>query len=179
MHPWEHFKTITNHKMLVMKLCFELGMYKQGLLHDMSKYSPSEFVSGAKYYVAGISPHNIAKEKLGYSPAWLHHKGRNRHHYEYWIDYSVDKSNHSLVGMKMPTKYVVEMFVDRVAACMNYEGDKYTDASAYNYYMRGRDYYVMHPDTMALLENMLIMLKDKGKEYTFKYIKKEILNKDY
>lgn len=50
MHPWLHFKTITRHKLLVMQYCFRIGLYKQGLLHDLSKYSPAEFLVGCKYY---------------------------------------------------------------------------------------------------------------------------------
>lgn len=85
---WKHFKTITYHKILVMQGCFKIGLYKQGILHDLSKYSPSEFWVGVKYYQGTQSPNNAEREALGYSSAWLHHKGRNRHHYEYWLDYT-------------------------------------------------------------------------------------------
>ena len=87
MKAWSHLKTITHHKWLVMTHCFRLGMYRQGLLHDLSKYSPAEFIAGCIYFAPGISPHNIARQKVGYSAAWLHHKGRNKHHFEYWLDY--------------------------------------------------------------------------------------------
>ena len=36
---WNHFKTITEHKLQVMENCFRVGMYRQGRLHDLSKYS--------------------------------------------------------------------------------------------------------------------------------------------
>ena len=85
-----HFITITNHKLLVMKSCFKVGLYKQGLLHDLSKYNPVEFFAGIKYYNGSISPNGIQKKQEGLSEAWLHHKGRNKHHFEYWIDYSID-----------------------------------------------------------------------------------------
>lgn len=85
---WKHFRTITYHKYLVMKGCFAVGLYRQGLTHDLSKYSPAEFLVGAKYFQGNRSPNNAEREEKGYSSAWLHHKGRNRHHYEYWIDYS-------------------------------------------------------------------------------------------
>ena len=97
-----------------MKECFEVGLYKQGLLHDMSKYSPTEFLVGCKYYQGNRSPNNAEREATGYSQAWLHHKGRNKHHYEYWIDYSVTPGE-GMVGLKMPLRYVVEMFMDRIA----------------------------------------------------------------
>ena len=41
-----HFETITRHKLLVMKYCFACGLYEQGLAHDLSKYSPTEFIPG-------------------------------------------------------------------------------------------------------------------------------------
>ena len=78
MNIWKHFKTITHHKILVAKGCFKVGLYKQGLLHDMSKYSPTEFWVGAKYYQGTRSPNNAEREDIGYSSAWLHHKGRNK-----------------------------------------------------------------------------------------------------
>ncbi|MCQ5120517.1 DUF5662 family protein, partial [Coprococcus eutactus] len=68
------------------------------------------------------------REEKGYSGAWLHNKGRNKHHMEYSKDYSADKSNRQLMRMKMPVKYVVEMFCDRVAGSKNYNRDEYTDA---------------------------------------------------
>ena len=85
---WRHFHTITEHKIMVARHCFKVGMYWQGLTHDLSKYSPSEFWQGVKYYQGYRSPNNAEREDKGYSAAWLHHKGRNKHHYEYWIDYS-------------------------------------------------------------------------------------------
>ena len=83
-----HLHTINHHKWLVMKHCFALGLYRQGLWHDLSKYSPAEFIPGVKYYTGKSSPHNGERADLGYSGAWLHHKGRNKHHMEYWIDYA-------------------------------------------------------------------------------------------
>ena len=120
---WGHLKTINHHKMMVMKNCFRVGLYKQGLLHDLSKYSPTEFIPGIKYYQGNRSPNNAQREAEGCSTAWLHHKGRNKHHYEYWIDYPTNKEA-GLVGMEMPVKYVVEMFCDRLAASRNYTKDK-------------------------------------------------------
>ena len=63
---WMHFKTITYHKYLVARGCFQVGLYKQGLLHDMSKYSPSEFLVGARYFQGDRSPNNAEREAIGY-----------------------------------------------------------------------------------------------------------------
>ncbi len=178
MNIWGHFKTITNHKILVMKGCFRLGLYKQGLLHDMSKYTPTEFIPGCQFYAGYMSPSNGERRAKGYSAAWLHHKGRNKHHLEYWIDYNSSNTigeGTDLCGMKMPVNYVVEMFVDRVCASKNYQKEKYTDASALNYYNNSKDHYLMHEETRLLLEYMLEMLAKKGEKETFTFIKNEIL----
>ena len=92
------------------------------------------------------------------------------------IDYSLEEG-HQMTGMKMPTKYVVEMFCDRVAACKNYRGNAYTDGDAYDYYQRSKDHYLIHPQTAALLEFLLKMLRDNGEEKTLLYIKYRILRK--
>ncbi len=171
-----HFKTITHHKMLVMKYCFRAGLYKQGILHDLSKYTPSEFFAGVKYYQGYRSPNNAQREAEGCSTAWLHHKGRNKHHFEYWIDYpGGDENAVKLAGMPMPKKYVVEMFCDRVAAGRNYKKENYTDSCPLEYYLKGRGHYVMHPDAEKLLYRLLLMLAKHGEEYTFRYIRKKVL----
>ena len=173
MRLTEHLKTINRHKKYVMELCFKVGLYKQGLLHDLSKYSPTELFVGAKYYQGTRSPNNAEREDKGYSSAWLHHKGRNKHHLEYWIDYGLQEG-HAMIGMKMPFFYVVEMFCDRVAASKNYRGKDYTDADAYNYYMKSKSHYIIHPETAALLEKLLKLLRDNGEEKTLLFIRKAV-----
>ena len=167
-----HLHTINTHKLEVMKNCFRVGLYKQGLLHDLSKYSFSEFIPGVKYYQDGNrSPNNAQREAEGCSTAWLHHKGRNKHHYEYWIDYPAKGGDGSLIGMEMPVNYVIEMFCDRVAASKIYMGDKYTDRSSLDYFLRAKGRMQIHPETSDELEFLLRMLDEKGEEETFKYIR--------
>ena len=122
-----HFKTITTHKWVVMKECFKIGLYKQGLLHDMSKYGFTEFIQGCKNYQVTASPHLKERQKKGYSSAWLHHKGRNKHHFEYWMDVGMKDQNWKVIGVKMPVNYLREMVMDRIAACKIYQGKDYTD----------------------------------------------------
>ena len=122
-----HLNTINRHKLLVAKYCFKAGLYRQGLLHDLSKYSPAEFITGVRFYQGDKSPNSAERQKYGYSRAWLHHKGRNKHHMEYWTDYS-QTGDKCMAGVEMPVEYVVEMFCDRIAACRVYHGDAYTDA---------------------------------------------------
>ena len=176
MKFWKHLKTINHHKMLVMKGCFRVGLYKQGLLHDLSKYMPSEFLVGCKYYQGDVSPNNAERKAKGYSSAWLHHKGRNKHHMEYWIDYGMP-SEPAIVGMRMPDKYVVEMFIDRVAASKNYMKEKYTNQAPLEYYEKGaaRLGKMIHPETAELLHQLLKMLAEEGEEKTCSYIRKYVL----
>ena len=178
MKVWQHFRTITAHKILVMKGCFQVGLYRQGLLHDLSKYGPTEFLVGCKYYKGYMSPNNAERSEKGYSSAWLHHKGRNKHHLEYWIDYGGGDGSgegKALCGMKMPLRYVIEMFIDRVSASKNYKKEQYTDKGALDYYNNSKDHYVLHPDTRAMLEYLLEMLWKKGEKETFSYVKHQIL----
>ena len=174
-----HFCTITHHKMLVMKTCFKVGLYKQGLLHDLSKYTPIEFIPGIIYYQGDRSPINREKELKNCSRGWLHHKGRNLHHFEYWIDYSMPGSEGPLlIGMKMPLRYVVEMFMDRIAACKVYQKERYTDASPWLYHQKSkRVQAVMHPESLALLNHLLQMLAEEGEKKTFAYAK-QLVQKD-
>lgn len=172
---WKHFKTITYHKYLVAKGCFRVGLYRQGLLHDLSKYSPTEFGAGVRYYQGTRSPNNAERETIGYSAAWLHHKGRNRHHYEYWNDYSLQGPPGTIVPVPMPDRYIAEMVMDRIAACKVYQGADYTDASPLKYYQRGTVRAPMHEETRRKLEKILRMLAEEGEDRTFAYIRRELV----
>lgn len=168
-HPFKHFKTITRHRHKVIAHCTKAGILWQGMRHDLSKYSPTEFIPGAKYYQGNRSPNEKEREIYGCSRAWMHHKGRNRHHYEYWTDYN--PKSKQIEAVEMPLKYVIEMFCDRVAASKIYNGDKYTDTDPYTYFLRIKGKHRMHPNTEELLNTLLEMLRDEGEEKTFAYIK--------
>ncbi len=161
-----------------MKYCFKVGLYKQGLLHDLSKYSPEEFWTGVYYYQGNRSPNAAEREVHGFSKAWLHHKGRNKHHFEYWIDFSIKKDD-GLVGHKMPLNYVIEMVMDRIAASRIYKGKDYTDRSALEYYQREKNFIVINPETRKLLERLLSMLAEKGERKTFAYMRKLLKRGSY
>ena len=172
---WGHLTTINKHKMLVMKHCFKIGLYKQGLLHDLSKYAPSEFWVGVKYYRGTGSPNSAERRDKGYSIAWLHHKGRNKHHIEYWMDYSPLDGVMGFVGIEMPYKYVAEMLCDRMAACKTYNGKNYTQSDPYDYFMHNyREQSIIHPKTREAILELLEMLRDKGEEETFRYLRKRL-----
>lgn len=169
---YKHFLTITTHKITVGILCFKCGLYRQGLAHDWSKYSPTEFWAGVKYFQGYRSPIDAEKEELGMSYAWLHHKGANKHHWEYWID-----KTGTLRVLNMPTPYLIETILDRIAAAKVYNKNNYRDAISYEYFSKGTDQNYMHPKTTENIYYLLNYLKENGEIATLKYCK--YLYKEY
>ena len=165
-----HFETITRHKLLVMKYCFECGLYQQGLTHDLSKYSPTEFIPGCIYYQATTAP----TRQSGPPGAIPRHGStiRPQQAPSGILDRLHNQQIRPRAGIeKCPCSYVCEMVCDRVAASQIYLGDKYTDASPWQYYEKSKDHYLLHPETRALLEKLLLMVRDLGQERTFAYIR--------
>ena len=154
-----HIQTVQRHRTMVCKLCFKCGLYWQGLTHDLSKYSPAEFINGVRFYTGTCSPHVSERKKLGYSKAWLHHKGHNKHHSDYWQDIMPDNKVHPI---DMPEKYFLEMICDRVAASMIYLKDKYTDKAPLEYYLSNKDEHQFSDATRTKLENYLRNIAEKG-----------------
>lgn len=167
---FKHFQTISVHKLMVMDLCFKVGLFKQGLLHDLSKYSAEEFLTGILYFQGNRSPNAAEKTETGLSTAWLHHKGRNKHHFEYWIDYGAD-SKDGLLGMKMPLKYVLEMCCDRIAASKVYMKEKYTADVPWEYYYLREGDIVIHHESKLLLEKILKMNRDHGEKRALAFMR--------
>lgn len=163
MHVIKHFITITSYRFRVMKNCFKCGLYWRGLTHDLSKYSPTEFIEGAKYYVGTRSPISECRKKTGKSEAWLHHKGRNPHHPEYWIDGKEE--------IMMPYKYVVESVCDKIAAGKTYHKKDYDTREPLNFWYKKLSTTRVHPKTADFFEHVLTDLAIHGENY--------ILNKKY
>lgn len=171
-----HFITITKHRWKVRSHCFKVGLYWRGLTHDLSKYTPAEFFTGVKYYQGTRSPNTKEREEKGYSAAWMHHKGRNKHHFEYWTDISLETRKYEPV--EMPPEYFIEMVMDRIAACKIYHGEKYTQSDALNYFLNsaeGLHSSMMHPKTREDLIFIFTMLSEQGEEETFRYIREVYL----
>lgn len=170
IHPLKHFITITKHRHMVMRLCFKAGIGFQGLKHDLSKYSWTEFKTGAIYYKGTFSPNGEERRIKGYSLAWLKHSGKNKHHFEFWVHY--DAINGKYEPVLMPVKYVKEMLCDRIAATKVYQKKDYKPVAVLDYYLNRRDCDGMHPKTAELLENWLKLLVSVGEKEMFKKIKK-------
>ena len=156
---WRHFMTVCKHRWYVFKECAACGIWWQGITHDMSKFSRAEFIPSAKHFQGHRSPIEAEKEEDGYSAAWMHHKGRNPHHWEYWIDFN-DKGE--IIANKIPYKYVVEMVCDWIGAGKAYSGEKWTKKSPYEYYLAHRAGRHFHPDTECMLVAMLERIYDHG-----------------
>ena len=178
MRVLAHIRTVGQHRRLVRKYCFRLGLYWQGLTHDLSKYSLSELLVGARYYQGDRSPNDMERREKGYSGAWLHHKGRNRHHLEYWTDYGKTDDGIGIIGVEMPVQYVAEMFCDRVAASRVYRGADYRQEDPWIFFQRTKSHAILHEKTRDLLEDMLVKLRDEGEDAALAYIRNEILNRE-
>ncbi len=174
MNTVKHFVTITRHRHQVIKNCFRAGIIFGGLFHDLSKYSPAEFIPSVKLYQGTRSPNERARELYGYSSAWLHHKGRNKHHYEYWRDVNVKTGRYEAIAM--PDRYLKEMVCDRIAASKIYGGKSYTDASALKYLDRSADKEYMHQDTYKKLRFLLNYLSENGEMELFRFMREEQLD---
>lgn len=167
-----HLSTVVNHRHKVMEHCFKAGIIRRGMLHDLSKFSLTEFIPGVLYYQGNRSPNEREREVDGASKAWMHHKGRNRHHFEYWTDYSPQTKK--LEPVRMPDVFIVEMFCDRVAASKIYNKADYTDSMPLGYFMRAKHRRIIEKETAAKLEFLLRMLSVRGEDETFRYIRRQL-----
>lgn len=165
-----HLHTINTHRFEVMKNCFACGLYFQGLTHDLSKYSPSEFIESVRYFQGNRSPYMYEKEHFGYANGWMHQKGRNRHHWEYWYDLK----DGIWQPLPMPYQYFVEMVCDRVAACRIYQKKAYTSASALEYFNTRNDRLYMHPSTAEQLHDVLQQIAQNGEKAVFAQLKVQL-----
>ena len=148
-----HFITIIRHKWYVFVECCKMGIPLRGITHDLSKFSPAEFISSARYFQGNRSPIEAERETVGYSYAYCHHKGKNRHHWQYWLDTVGTDENGAirLVPLPVPEKYVKEMYCDMVGAARAYGGL----TTAESYYLSKRHEMLFHPETKAKLEKLL------------------------
>lgn len=173
---YKHFKTICKHKWYVFKECAACGIFWQGVIHDLSKFSRVEFMSSAKHFQGNKSPIEAEKEAIGYSLAWLHHKGMNPHHWEYWTDFAPDGL---LVANKIPWKYVIEMVCDWIGAGKAYEKTKWTCHTPLAYYHKVRSGRHFHKDTEALILILLSIIDEKGLGEFHKAVREGVLKSQY
>jgi len=147
----KHFVVITKHKYFVGVECFKRGLYWQGFMHDWSKYHPKEFIQSARYFQGTGTPVSVIKAELGYASAWLHHKGHNPHHWEYWTDFF----DGEIKACKIPEKYIIEMACDMIGASKAYNKEKYTPKEPLEYLKNNKHKFLMLDEDMAKLEKLL------------------------
>ncbi len=158
---WKHFKTVMKHKQVVFRECWACGIGWQGIVHDLSKFSHTEFSPSAKYFQGNRSPIEAEKEDCGYSFAWLHHKGCNPHHWEYWIDFASDGG---IIADRIPKKYVIEMLCDWIGAGKVYAKGKWSQNDPLDYYNKVRAGRYFHPETEQVIVRFLELIRDEGLE---------------
>ena len=162
---FKHTALIFRHKWKVFIHCARCGIIWRGIVHDLSKFSPEEFFESAKYYQGNRSPIGVCRRETGVSRAWLHHKGRNKHHIEYWTDFDME------VNPVMPYKYAVECICDKLAATKTYNGKAYTTEKAIEHWHRYGNKINGNPKTMLFIETVFTDLNIYGE--------KHVLNKRY
>ena len=155
---FKHFKMILKHKWFVFKACCRAGIIWRGIMHDMSKFSPIEFFESGRYFTGKSSPIDVAKKTQGVSYAWQHHKGRNPHHWEYWVDNLSDGG----VGRAMPYKYALEMICDYIGAGQAYEGSDWSFDRPYDYWAEERAFRAkIHPSTLEFIDSIFWTIKEE------------------
>ena len=169
---FKHLHVVNKHRWYVFIYACKAGIPFRGLVHDLSKYSPTEFIESVKYFNGHRSPIISAREDNGYSKAWLHHKGRNKHHFEYWEDLISSKR----IGSPMPYKYVVECICDKIAACKAYNGKDFNSKQPLEYWNKAEknSVLIIHPNTSKFVETVLTKIANDGIKETLKrkYLKK-------
>lgn len=155
----KHLKTVHAHRKYVRKACFKMGLWWQGLMHDLSKYSLAE-LSICKYYTGKGSPHQVARETIGYSPSWIHHYHTNKHHFQYWWD---ESETGEIIPMKMPYKYLIESFCDMLGASKAYNPNDWTTDKLLRYWdTKCKGKRIMHPASVDLLDRLITLLCISG-----------------
>lgn len=168
MKFFKHLHLINKHRFKVFILCCRCGFFWRGFVHDLSKYSPSEFFESVKYYCGTHSPIENCRKENGYSQAWLHHSGRNKHHFEYWLD-PVCKDY-----IIIPFKYMAENICDRIAASKVYKRKNYTNSCPYDYWIKDKDRIPANEKMKSFTDRVLSDLKEHGEKFVLnkKYLKK-------
>lgn len=165
---FRHLGTILKHKHHVFWLCCKCGLFWRGLVHDLSKFTPTEFFESVKYCNGKRSPLDTCRETNGYSKAWLHHKGRNKHHIEYWYDYDCTEQP------DMPYKYAVESICDRIAANKTYKGKNYNQGDPLKYWLNNVQKLRTNERMINFFTKVLSDLEAHGEKFILnkKYMKK-------
>ena len=105
------------------------------------------------------------------SLAWLHHKGRNRHHLNTGSTTVLPTTVRSTWRVQNAAQICSRNVLRPHCRLQGLSGDKYTDASAYDYYEKSRGHILIHPETGELIGKMLLVLKEQGEDAAFDYVR--------
>lgn len=170
---FSHLRTVLTHRHLVFRYCCRVGIPLQGLVHDLSKFTPTEFIPSVRYYQGTSSPIGAERRAKGYSAAWLHHKSRNLHHWEYWVEFRDDGTEYYV---KMPINYLKEMICDWLSAGKTYNGKKWHQELPLEYFLAHEAYYKLNPETKEFALRFLNLIKEKGEDEALAWLAQQ---KDY
>ncbi|MBE6635659.1 MAG: catalase [Ruminococcaceae bacterium] len=162
---FKHTALVMRHKHKVLIGCFKCGIPLRGFLHDLSKFSPAEFIESVRYFQGNRSPIGVCRREKGYSSAWLHHKGRNPHHLEYWSD------SECPIQPPMPYKYAVECICDKISATKTYAGKSYHTGMPLEHWNRYHPKTPCNEKNLEFITRVFEDLKEHGEKY--------ILNRKY
>lgn len=155
---FKHTALVARHRYCVFVYCCRAGIPWRGFVHDLSKFSPEEFFESVRWYQGNRSPIGVCRRQCGMSYAWLHHKGRNKHHLEYWLD--GDCTEQPL----MPYKYAVECICDKLAATRVYNGKNYNPEKLLNHWYKYGNRVGANPKTMKFLEAVFVEIAERGEK---------------
>ena len=165
-----HLNNVLTHRHMVFKFCCRVGIPLQGFTHDFSKFTLTELIPSVRYYQGTASPIGAERREKGYSEAWLHHKAKNKHHWEYWVEFRDDGTEYYV---KMPMNYVKEMLCDWLSAGKTYNRTTWQPNYPLEYFRKHESYYKLHPETKAFALKVLHMFAEKGEDETLNWLAKQ------
>lgn len=139
----QYLNYLVRHKWFVAAACFRRGLYWQGVVHDLSKFRPREWLPYAEFF------YGTEKNRNAFDRAWLDHQHANPHHWQHWV---LRNDNGSTVVLEMPEKYVVEMVCDWEGAGRAITGKSGTTL---DWYSKNFHKMLLHPDTRTRVEELL------------------------
>jgi hypothetical protein len=155
---WRYFLYVIEHKLNVLIECWKERLYIQGILHDLSKFSPAEFIPYARKFYS-----DKETNEMEFRYAWLHHQHKNKHHWNYWV---VDQVKREAVPM--PRKYFLEMICDYRSFSRKWgsgKGDKTLSERLIQNLLSER--VILHPETKKECEDIVL----KTREINLKRVK--------
>ena len=171
-NTFRHLRTIFKHRHQVIRNGFHMGIFWQCLRHDLSKYGPLEFGESKKHYRGIGSP--VVGDRAAhdyYSKIAIHHTGKNKHHWEYWVDFFQGR----LILAPMPWKYATEMVCDMLSASKTYDPKHFSGHVCLEYFQKRKAYCFIHKATEEYLEWCFAEYGNNG----WKNLKRKLTKKKY